>query len=146
MNAFLKFNKGLLALPVPWRVWVALLAVLNVVVPLLYWERAEAKLVLAVMLVNMVLMTVLTGLAGFTRLLGLGHLPWLALLPFLWMRLDQIPAGDFYGLWIRALIGVNGISLVIDTLDVARYIAGDRAETVAGLSGDEAREPAPGAG
>ena len=78
-------------------------------------------------------MTVLTGLSGFTRLLGLGHIFWLPLLYFLWNRLGQIPADDLFGVWIRILIAVNAISLVIDGIDVFRYIAGDRAETVKGL-------------
>ena len=50
-----------------------------------------------------------------------------------WNRLGQIPADDLFGVWIRIVIAVNAISLVIDGIDVFRYIAGDRAETVKGL-------------
>ena len=77
-------------------------------------------------------MTLLTGLTGFSRLVGLGHFPWFLLLYFLWTQLDQLPAGDFFGIWIRALIVLNALSLVIDTMDVARYVAGEREETVQG--------------
>ena len=55
------------------------------------------------------------------------------LLYFLWTRLDQIPADEFFGIWIRVLMTLNAVSLIIDAVDVGRYIAGERAETVKGL-------------
>jgi len=78
----------------------------------------------------MVLMTVVTAVSGFTRLLGLGHIPWIPLLYFLWARIDQIPADDFFGVWIRGLMVLNAVSLLIDVVDVGRYISGERTETV----------------
>ncbi len=59
-----------------------------------------------------------------------GHLLWIPLLYFLWTRLDAIPANDAFGIWTRALMALNALSLVIDGIDVARYVAGDRAETM----------------
>ena len=85
------------------------------------------------MAANMALMTYLTARFGFTRILGLGHIFWIPLLGFLLTRLGSIPAGDAYGAWLRALIVVNSVSLLIDTVDVIRFFAGDRAETVQGL-------------
>ena len=133
MNAFIRFNKGVMRAPIQVRLWLMLLIFFNLVVPLFYLHRVEAQVVLGALLASAILMTVLTGLSGFTRLLGVGHIFWLPLLYFLWMRLDQIPADEVFGVWIRVLIGVNAISLVIDAVDVLRYIAGDRAETVKGL-------------
>jgi hypothetical protein len=78
----------------------------------------------------MALMTGLTGLSGFSRLLGLGHIVWVPLLFFLWTRLGEIPAVDAFGFWVRAVIAINAMSLVIDAVDVIRYAAGERAETV----------------
>ncbi len=85
------------------------------------------------LLASVLFMTILTGVSGFNRLLGLGHIFWNPLLYFLWMRLGQIPADDFFGIWVRALMALNAASLVIDLIDVARYIAGDREETVKGI-------------
>ena len=133
MRAFIKFNKGMMKMAVPVRLWLILLVTLNVVVPLFYLDRLEAQVVVGTILASMLLMTVLTGLSGFTRLLGLGHIFWFPLLYFLWTRLDQVPADDFFGLWIRALMLANAVSLVIDTIDVTRYISGAREETVQGL-------------
>ncbi len=133
MNAFIKFNKGVMRGPIHVRLWLMLLIFFNLLVPLFYIHRVEAQVVLGALLASATLMTVLTGLSGFTRLLGLGHIFWLPLLYFLWNRLGQIPADDLFGVWIRIVIAVNAISLVIDGIDVFRYIAGDRAETVKGL-------------
>ena len=130
MRAFIKFNKGIMKMPIQWRLWLMLLMVVNLVVPLFYLNRLEAQVVLAVILASAMLMTMLTASSGFTRLLGLGHILWFPLLYFLWIRLDQIPASDFFGIWIRILMTLNAVSLVIDTIDVTRYIAGDREETV----------------
>ncbi len=133
MNAFIKFNKGVMRGPIYVRLWLMLLIFSNLVVPLFYLRRVEAQVVLGAFLASVILMTALTGLSGFTRLIGLGHIFWLPLLYFLWTRLDQIPSDEVFGGWIRVLIGLNAISLVIDGVDVLRYIAGDRAETVKGL-------------
>ncbi len=133
MRSFLKFNKGILGLPLQWRLWMMLLVAANVVVPLFFLGHLEAQVVLAAILLSLVLFTLLTAQAGFTRLLGLGHLPWIPLVWFLATRLGEIPPDDFYGIWIRALIALNATSLVIDAVDVIRYVAGDRRETVPGL-------------
>ncbi len=133
MQAFIKFNKGLMKRPIFVRFWLMLLVVLNMVVPLFFLDRLEAQVILGALLVSMMLMTVLTVYTGFTRLLGLGHILWFPLIFFLWTRLDQIPSGDFFGIWIRVLMTLNAISLVVDFVDVTRYITGDREETVKDL-------------
>ncbi len=133
MSAFIKFNKCMLKMPIVWQLWLKLIVTVNLVVPLFYLGRLEAQVVVAALLASMTLMTILTGLTGFSRLLGLGHIFWIPLLFFLRTRLDQIPAGDVFGIWIRTLMVLNALSLVIDAVDVFRYIAGDREETVEGL-------------
>ncbi len=133
MRSFLKFNRGILRLPLQWRLWMMLLVAANVLVPLFFLGHLEAQVVLAAILLSLVLFTFLTAKAGFTRLLGLGHLPWIPLVWFLVTRLGEVSPDDFYGIWIRALIALNATSLVIDAVDVIRYLAGDRKETVTGL-------------
>jgi len=133
MHAFIKFNKGIMKMPVPWQLWLVLLLTANLVVPLFFLDRLEAQIIVGALLASALLMTILTGVSGFNRLLGLGHIFWIPLIYFLWMRLGQIPADDFFGIWVRALMALNAASLVIDLIDVARYIAGDREETVKGI-------------
>lgn len=136
IRAFIKFNKGLMKMPIPVRLWLMLLVAGNLVVPLFFLDRVEALVAIGVLLASMMLMTALTALAGFTRLLGLGHIFWMPMLVWLWTRLDQIPADDAFGIWIRVLMTLNAISLVVDAIDIARYVAGDREEVVKGLDGD----------
>lgn len=130
MRAFIKFNKGVMGMPWPWQLWLMLLVVANLVVPLFFLNRLEAQVVVGALLASMVLMMVVTAVSGFTRLLGLGHIPWIPLLYFLWARIDQIPTDDFFGVWIRGLMVLNAVSLLIDVVDVGRYISGERTETV----------------
>jgi hypothetical protein len=61
-------------MPVHWRLWVMLLVLANFVAPLFYIGRLEAQVVFVVFLPTAILMTALTAYAGFTRLLGLGHI------------------------------------------------------------------------
>ena len=134
MGAFIKFNKGVMKMPIHWRLWLALLVIVNLVIPLFFLNRLEAQVVAGTLIASVILMTGLTALSGFTRLLGLGHILWIPLLYFLWMRLEQNPADDFFGLWLRVLMILNAASLIIDVIDVGRYIAGDRSERVEALS------------
>ncbi len=133
MSAFIEFNKGIMKMPFPWRLWLMLLVVVNLGVPLFFLDRREAQFVLCAMMVSMALMAILTAKFGFTRILGLGHLLWLPLVVFLWLRLSHIPSVDFFGFWIRAVLILNTASLVLDTVDVARYIRGDKQKIVKGL-------------
>jgi len=133
MNAFIKFNKGLMNQSLPVRLWVGLMVIFNMIIPLFFLERLEAQVVLAAIMASMLLMTLITSTTGFTRLLGLGHIFWIPLLYFLWISLDQIPPDDGFGVWVRVLMVINATSLVIDAVDVFRYLAGERMEIVKGL-------------
>ena len=133
MKAFIKFNKGVMEMPIGWQLWLVVLVAANGIGPLLFLGRLEAQVVLGTMMAGAMLMTWLTARFGFSRILGLGHVLWLPMLVFLLGRLGEIPSGDVFGIWIRAVIVLDGLSLIIDAADVVRYIRGDRAETVAGL-------------
>ena len=133
MQGFIKFNKGILRMSGPVKVWLLLLVAANAVAPLFFLERVEAQVVLVAMMIGATLMSLLTARFGFTRILGLGHILWIPLVGWLAFRLGQIPADDAFGLWVRGVIAVNALSLVIDGVDVVRYVAGDRKELVAGL-------------
>ena len=133
MRAFLKFNRGVMNMPIHWQLWLMALVGANMIAPLFFLDQIEAQVTLATFLLSATLMTVLTARFGFTRLLGLGHIFWIPLLLFLIPRLTSIPAESVFGIWVRVLLILNGVSLIIDAVDVVRYIKGDREETVAGL-------------
>jgi hypothetical protein len=130
MNPFIKFNRGILRLPNPVRLWLLLLMAVNLVAPAIYLQRSEAQVVLLTFIASFVLMVLITGVSGFTRLLGLGHVFWIPLVFFLIGRLDLVPAGGPYRVWIVSVIVLNSTSLVLDFVDVLRFSRGERSEVV----------------
>ena len=133
MNAFIKFNKGLMNQSLPVKLWVGLLVIFNMIIPLFFLDRLEAQIVVAGLMASMMLMTLITATTGFSRLLGLGHIFWIPLLYFLATHLDQIPSDDAFGVWVRSLMVINAASLIVDGVDVFKYLAGERQEVVEGL-------------
>ncbi len=134
MHAFIRFNQGLLAMPLHLQAWVLLLIIVNIVTPFFFLEYVEAQAVLAAGALGMLLMTALTARFGFSRIIGAGHIAWVPLLGFLWSQLPEIPATDAFGIWLRAIIVLDATSLVFDSVDAVRFALGDRAETVPTLS------------
>ncbi len=134
MHAFMRFNQGLLAMPLHLQAWVLLLISVNIVTPFFFLEHVEAQAVLAAGALGMVLMTALTARFGFSRIIGVGHVAWLPLLGFLWSQLPDVPPTDAFGIWLRAVIVFDATSLVFDAVDAVRFALGDRAETVPTLS------------
>jgi len=126
----LQFLRGLLRQP-RWVVaWVAWLMVANMFAPLAFLSRSEAKVVLVTFGAGAILMALITARTGFTRLLGAGHFLWFPLLVWLAVRLAGAPADTPFGIWIRVLMATNGVSLLIDVVDVSRWLRGERDETV----------------
>ncbi len=109
-----------------WRIWLAILMFINSVMPLVFHQRIEAQAIFLAFMVGSSMGLILFKIQGFTRLLGVMHIAWFPLIYFLWARLDQIPADNVFGIWIRTVVLLNGISLFIDVIDVIRYLAGDR--------------------
>ncbi len=126
MKAMIGFTKGLMSMPMPWRLWLGLLVAVNVAGPIYFFEALEAKVMLAAFLASVALMTAIFASKGFVRLLGIGHIFWVPMVPWLWTRLDQVEPGNLIGYWMIAVVALNGISLIIDAIDVVRYVTGDR--------------------
>ena len=72
------------------------------------------------------IMTVLHAKLGYVRLVGIGHFVWIPMLIWLVFRLDHIREGTlFYG-WLVTLMAMDTVSLLIDIVDLVRYLRGDR--------------------
>ncbi len=136
-RAFVQYHRGLARMPWYWRPFLAALFIANLILPLVFITRPEARVVFLTTIANSALFTLLTAAQGFTRLLSLAHLPWIPLVFYLATRLEECPADHAYGIWLRVLLGLNLASLLIDTGNVIRYLAGDRRELVPGLSDKE---------
>lgn len=130
-QAVREFMRGLRSLGWPWLIWLALLAGVNMIPGLLYIARPEGQIILGAMAISFLLMLLIVRAKGFVRLLGLPHLlAWGPMLLWLWGRYQEAGAGSGLGRWLLAVIIVDGISLVIDLIDVVRYAGGDREPAV----------------
>ncbi len=130
LNTMRRFNKSILTLPMPWRIWMGLLILANLVYPFFFLGTLEAQVVLVGFAASITLMLTLFARFGFVRLLGLGHTPWLFTVPWLTMRLSEgVIVGPLY-YWLLGVVVLDGLSLVIDAVDVVRYWKGERQATV----------------
>jgi len=116
----------ILAEPLPLLAWVMVLMVMNTL-SVLFLKRVEARWVLAAWIPNGIFMSFLFTQVGYTRMLGLSHVVfWTPLLIYLWRRRAHWNvAGSLTGKWLVGLFVVNLASLVVDYLDVIRYLMGD---------------------
>jgi len=98
----------------------------NIIVPFFFIHTLEAQVVSATGIVGLMIMSVIFSEKGFVRLLGIGHIGWLLLVFWLWTRLDHAPADSIFGYWLMAVIVLDSLSVFIDTIDVLRYVKGER--------------------
>jgi len=117
-------------MPLQWAIWLMVLMAVNMIGPLFFLDRLEGQVVLVVFVLSAGLMMFLYAAKGFTRILGVGHFLWLGLVPWLWARLDAVQSEGLLSNWIIIVIVLNGLSLIIDIVDVIRYARGDRQPTV----------------
>lgn len=116
----------ILAEPLPLVAWVMVLMVMNTA-SIFFLKRVEARWVLAAWIPNGIFMSYLLTQFGYTRMLGLSHVVfWTPLLVYLWRRRAQWNvSGSLTGKWLVGLFGVNLASLLVDYVDVVRYLLGD---------------------
>ena len=126
MRPFIDFARTMLTLPGHWRVWVVLLMMVNMIVPLFYVATMEGRVVLGAFLFGALFQVAIFSIKGFVRLLGIGHIAWVPLVFWLWARIELAPTSGFFTYWLIATILLNSLSLVIDAIDVARYVRGER--------------------
>lgn len=111
----------------PWwlLVWIAWLGAVNAT-SLAFLSEIEARWTLAAFVGSFVLMSILYEINGYNRLLGLAHVVfWTPLVISLYRRLTNLVGPRLFERWMRVLLATNGLSLVIDYVDVVRYSMGD---------------------
>lgn len=113
----------------PWwlQAWVGWMMLVNTA-SVAFLRHREARWVLAVWVGNVITMMALYEAVGYVWLLGLSHvLWWTPLLAYLVAVRGRFAAGGRFGWWGRALLFTIAVSLVIDYIDVVRYVMGDGA-------------------
>lgn len=127
-------NDAILSEPMWLQGWVGLLVIANLLALAFVatkqsgkWAmRKEAVAILVSFFAAGALMTWMYGQFGYVRLLGLPHLIFWGPV-FVWL-LIRFRKGDFESPFSKYLIFyflIAGISLVVDAIDVVRYLAGD---------------------
>ena len=129
LQAIKDFHLGIWSLAIGWKFWLLALITVNFFIPAFYLQTVEAQATIAAFFAGAMTGVVLVKVQGFTRLLGLMHIYWIPLVIFLAGRLGDFPATEPFGQWLRAVIILNGISLAIDFVEVARYFRGERKPT-----------------
>lgn len=112
----------------PWWLvsWIGWLALVNLSA-IFFFAEIEARWVLAAFGASALTMFGLYELVGYARLLGLAHvLFWTPLVIYLYRRLSNLVGPPLLERWLRLLLATNGLSLVIDYVDVLRYLLGER--------------------
>ena len=122
--------RTMLHMPKPWVAWLAVLILVNLAGGLYYFGSLEGKLVVAAFFGAIIVMEAIFKAKGFVRLLGLGHIFWVPLVPWLWMRYADAPADGGFRAWLVAVMLMNTLSLIIDAINVVRYARGERAPTI----------------
>ena len=114
----LRFFIELMQQPLGVSLWVLFLMLVNMA-SLAFWQEAVAQLVLTNFLASAMLMMGLYSRYGFTKILGLGHFPWIPLLVYV---VTQIPAAEAsFKRYLLVLSVTMAISLVLDSIDVWTY-------------------------
>ncbi|MEO1241099.1 MAG: hypothetical protein AAFX54_04260 [Pseudomonadota bacterium] len=109
------------------QAWVGWMVLVNFVGGLVFIRRAEAKWVLGAIISAGLLMELLYSQFGYQRILGLAHVVfWTPLLVYLWGRCSAWNISRLSGKWLAVVFVTNLTSLIIDYVDVARYLSGER--------------------
>jgi len=122
----ISFTKTMMIMPIHWQTWLGVLVSVNIVAPLFFIHTLEAQVVLVTGIGGLVIMSAIFSVNGFVRLMGIGHIGWLPLVFWLGTKLEHPPADSTFGYWIMAVIVLDSLSLIIDTIDVLRYVKGER--------------------
>ena len=127
-------NEAILSEPTWLIAWVGLLVLANAGAVLFVvarenqaWKiRQEPIAIIAGFIAAAVIMDWLFANYGYVRLLGLGHLlGWTPAYVFVLMQRQKIGRASMYGKYIVFYLVIAGISLLIDAVDVVRYLLGD---------------------
>ncbi len=123
------FMSKMMKFPLVPRIWVMVMIMVNMAA-LYFIDTLEGQVVIGVFMVSAAMMIIRDAKMGFVKLLGLGHVLWLGLVPWLYFRLDGLSPDTLVYQWIMVVIAINGISLIIDIRDVVQYVKGDRAPVI----------------
>lgn len=129
---FLRMRRDLAAARPGIDVWGAVLNLPLLGGGLVFVATVEGALVLATTLLSLVIAPAIHKRRPLCRLMGLCHLPWLALIPALAWWLATREHGAAFRVWLVYAIAVMTVSVAFDALDLWRYLATENKTYAAG--------------
>ena len=119
---------GMWAVPVGWKFWLGWMILVNLVVSSFYFRRnQEARLILFAFLTQGVIMVVIADTLGYVRLLGIAAvILWTPLMVYLFKRVTKVRHDQRYFKYLITVLVTDCLSLVINYVDVGRYVLGER--------------------
>ena len=107
------------------HVWLGIL-VLSTIPIILFIRRPEARWTILTMILSVVTMQFMYEQLGLTRLLGVAHLLyWGPLMVYLIPRINLYEVNTVWGAYFRYYVFLWMITLIVDYIDLIRYLAGN---------------------
>lgn len=127
-------NEAIFSEPMWLQAWVMLLVIANLgAIPFAFskvegaWKlRKECLAIVVSFVIAAILMDWIYNTYGYVRLLGMAHLvAWTPAFVYVLMQRKKLGLSTAFGKYVHFYLVVAGLSLLIDLLDVIRYLAGD---------------------
>ena len=107
-------------------IWGGLLNIPQLIGGLFFIRTIEGQVILVTIILTLVVAGQIHKRTPFSRLIGMCHLPWLALLPWLVYRLNYFEHLLQLRIWVYYVAAAILISLFFDALDIYRYMRGEK--------------------
>lgn len=108
------------------RMWGGLLNLPQLIGGVIFITTVEGLAILATSILTLVVAGQIHKRNPFSRIIGICHLPWLVLLPWLIYRLQSFDHSVILKCWVYYVAVTIFISLVFDVLDIYRYARGEK--------------------
>ena len=107
-------------------IWGGCLNIPQFIGGLIFITYIEGQLILTLVVVTLLVAGQIHKKSPFSRLIGLCHIPWLLLLPWLVYRLMNYEHPVWLEIWLYYTSVTIAISLIFDAWDIRRYYKGQK--------------------
>lgn len=121
-RAFSLFIKGVNQLHPLWKIWLTLMMIINGVLPLFFLPHTAAIIVLTSVFIGFYTGLCLCFDQGFTKFLGLMHMPWIPMVVYQAILLSNGVENSNFKNWLMSSFVISCISLLIDFWDIHFYL------------------------
>jgi len=108
------------------QIWLIALVGINFAAILFVLKDWRPRIIVLAFVLVALMMGPMFAKFGYTRILGLVHvIVWTPLMAYLWKTRNNYPAHIWTNRYVYVFMLIVGMSLVIDYVDVIRYLLGD---------------------